>query len=316
MTLKDWISDSVQRYRERPFAEATARSMREFAVGASRRTVDPHLGSAWWGRDDWDVLVVMDACRVDLAREALDEPVGTAVSNASTSIDWIERHFANGHRRHWQDTAYVTANPFADHDADHAKSAELAAKPLGAFEPVYEDAWTREPVGTTPPRAVTERALETWRTADVDRMVVHYMQPHQPFRARPEWESVYSNMEDLATDINRGGPDIWRQVRNGVVDRADAWEAYADNLRWVWAEAHNGLVAGLEDERVLFTSDHGNMLGELGGWGHRGGMLHPAVRVVPVLGPYTEPIDVADRGADTESASAAAAERLEALGYR
>lgn len=318
MTVADFVAETVGRYRHDPVKEATKDTALAAYRGVVRRSLDHMIGNVWWQRSDWDILVIMDATRVDLAREQLDVPVRSAWSPASTSIDWIERHFDEYHQPHWSNAGYVTANPFADHDAESARSADLAVKDLGAFVPVYKNHWQQDPVGTTPPEYVTEAAVDVWNSEDVDRLIVHYMQPHQPFRSRPEWEHVYSNLENLATEVNQGGPDIWKRVRDGELRRADVWAAYADNLHWVWNEIHNHLIPNVNG-RVLITADHGNGLGEFGSWSHAGGDLNPHVRAVPVMGPFIEAVDVKgtddSRFADTTGENDVE-EQLSALGYR
>lgn len=317
MTAREWLAETVHRYQSQPLIEATKTSAIKFYTGANRRTFDRFVGDVWWHRKDWDILVVLDAARVDMARETLDEPVDSVWSPASTSIDWIERHFDDQHREHWENAAYVTGNPFADHDTDSAKSADLDDKQLGYFDPVYKHAWQKEPVGTTPPRAITNAAINAWQSSDVDRMIVHYMQPHQPFRSRPEWEHVYSNLENLTTSVNQGGPDIWQRIRNGELNANEVWDAYKDNLWWVWGNVHNELLPTIEG-RALITADHGNGMGEWGSWGHHGGDMNPHVRKVPVMGPYRSGLPVHDDGKtnghydNTEDV----ASQLEALGYR
>jgi len=325
MTLADWMQESRTRYKNHPPTDATVESARALWRGFVRRTIDPRLGRVWWHRGDWDILVVLDAMRVDLAQETFDDhEVGSVWSPASTSIDWIQRHFADEHRQHWQDAAYVTANPFASHDTSHAQSADLDDKDLGHLELVYQHGFGDVGgIKTTPPGTVTDAAIRTWREEDVDRMIVHYMQPHQPFRSRPEWESVYSNLENLAGEVNEGGPDIWHRHRQGEFDRDELWAAYRDNLDWVWADVEGRLLENVEGE-VVVTADHGNGMGEWGVWSHPPGSISPQVRQVPVIGPITGRDTESVRPDPQPSADTSSAlereknvnEQLEALGYK
>jgi hypothetical protein len=318
MTFTDWLRETRTRYQTQSIHSATRDSSRAFWRGISRRTIDPYLGSVWWERD-WDVLVVLDGLRVDLARDVVDDEVASVWSPASTSIDWINRHFADEYRDEWERTAYVTANPFASHDTTDAKSADLHEKNIGYFDPVYERAFGDvDGITTTPPEAVTDAAIYAWRTADVDQMIVHYMQPHQPFIGRSDWESVYSNLENLAGEVNQGGPDVWHRCRDGKLDRNDVWNAYRDNLQWVLDDVESRLLRNV-DARAALSADHGNGMGEWGVWSHPPGSIAPAVRKVPVW--FREASDertvvppVPETG-ETASQADADISQLQALGY-
>lgn len=316
MTAADWARETRERYRSLPPQAATAESLRELWLGINRRLIDPHLGRVWW-RDDWDVLVVLDALRVDLAREVLGEhyAVGARWSPASTSIDWIERHFAPEYREEYRRTAYVTANPFASHDSPDARSADLEARDLGHLDCVYKDSFGDVGgISTTPPEVVTDRAIWAARNVDCERLIVHYMQPHQPFRARPEWDGVYSNLENLATDVNQGGADIWKRCRDGEIDADDLWTAYRTNLRWVWQSVED-LLDNVDGD-VVVTADHGNGMGEWGRWSHCSGQLAPQIRRVPVI--RTEATDqqtMTGMRPPSQTDGVSTTDQLAALGY-
>ena len=319
MTFGDWLRETKQRYRTQPATTATRRSAKKFVMGANRRLVDPYVGRTWW-QDDWDVLVVLDAMRVDQAREVLGDEydIHSRWSAASTSIDWIERHFDDRHRDQYSSAGYVTGNPFADNDSPEARSARLPEKNLGCLDCVYKDGFTDTEYGisTTPPERITDRAIHAWRHQDVDRLIVHYMQPHQPFRSKPEWDGVYSNLEDLVRDVNQGGADIWKRCRDGDISRDELWAAYCDNLCWVWEDVESRLLTNLDGE-VVVTADHGNGLGEWGCWSHVGGQLAPSVRKVPYWRvEATDDENVAGEAPPMTDTQTDTAAQLEALGYR
>jgi len=313
-------------------------------MGVNQRTLDGRVGSLWWGRDDWDVLVVMDATRVDLAREVLAEPVKSVWSPASTSIDWINRTF-NQHPEHAARAGYVTANPFADHDTPGTKSADLADGDLGHFRPLYKTHWQditaeniarerhaetgRAAVGsgiaTVPPDPVTDHGIAAWRQReqlDIDRLVLHYMQPHEPYRSHPEWGSGDSDLlRNLVDPKAEAGSSVWPQVQAGRIPEDELWAAGVDNLHWVLEDVCNRLLSNV-DGRVVLTADHGNAMGEWGEWHHPPGALSPACRKVPWLG-----VDATDErtarpdidvtaDAPIQTTDADTARQLEALGYR
>ena len=347
MTLNDWIAETVERYRTQPVGRATVESAHTLRMGAQRR-VDGHIGTPIWA-DEWDVLLVLDACRPDqLAAvtdeyEWLPEEPATRRSVGSCSIDWINRTF-NEHPERARETAYVTANPFADHDTPGTKSADLADGPVGHLQRLYRTHWQdvtpdgaaaaehdatgRSRVGsgiaTVPPAAVTDHTIAAARARDelgVSQVVAHYMQPHEPYRSHPQWGSGDSKLlENLVDEDAEAGSSVWPQAKHGVVDHDALWQAGVDNLRWVLDDIEARLLPNV-DGRVVLTADHGNAMGEWGEWHHPPGALGPQVRTVPWVeiectDSVTEHPDVsldetAAGGVDTSTEA-----RLEALGYR
>ncbi|MFC7071355.1 hypothetical protein [Halobaculum lipolyticum] len=327
MTLHDWITESRRRFEEQPPATAARRSARAFARGGIRR-VGRHVGGPIWEYGDWDVLVVLDACRTDLMREvireydALPDVVETRWSNASCSIDWILRNWTAGHDAVPR-AGYVTANPFADHDWPDCRSADLSDHPVGYLAKLYETHWMelRDGIATVPPEAVTNHTVAAWRARedlDVDRLVAHYMQPHEPYITRPEWgDGDHRLLENLVDPEKEAGASVWPRLQDGEVDRAEFWAAYKDNLRWVLDDVTERLLPNVEG-RVALTADHGNAMGEWGEWHHPPGAIGPAVRRVPYVpvdcvdeGTLTPTVDLfagGDGSVDTES-------QLSALGY-
>ncbi|MFB6125071.1 MAG: hypothetical protein ABEJ59_03840 [Halanaeroarchaeum sp.] len=155
--------------------------------------------------EEWDVLLVLDACRVDLMPEVADEyaflpapeDLETRWSVASMSSDWLRRTFAAEYESDVAETAYVTGNAFTKDDVFAVEPAHL--------DEVWTDAWD-EDVNTIRPQALTDRAVDTWRDrpGGVESMVVHYMQPHVPFVANPD-PGEYTRPEDFG----RGFADVW-----------------------------------------------------------------------------------------------------------
>lgn len=293
MSFADWLAESRDRFREQPFRDATRETAVAFVNGAARRTIDSVLGDSVWDRD-WDVLVVLDATRVDLMREVapdvdeLPDRVASRWSEASCSLDWIDRVFGDAHRADALQAGYVTANPFSGHDADAALSVDLVeGHDVGYLDEVWRDGWqdVGDGVETVPPNVVTDRAIDAWRRRDeldIDRLIVHYMQPHQPFVSRPAWLRDSSNLANLMEPGREAGFCIWEATRDGRFDADKVWEAYRENLHWVLADVTERLLLNC-DARIALTADHGNGMGEWGVWGHPPGAVTPAVRKVPWL---------------------------------
>lgn len=251
-------------------------------------------GTPIWERD-WGILCVLDACRADTFREFYPD-ADSYTSVASTSKYWLERTFGD---RDLGNVGYVTGNPFA---------AELDADRFGYFhlEPVAEVAG----VETVGPTALRDRAVTAWRECDLDRLIIHFMQPHVPFRSRPAWFDAFSGSDTW------GSHRAWA-VADGEIDREEWLAAYRDNLSWVLEEGVEPL-AELVDATVGVTADHGNAHGEWGLYGHPSGCAIPAVREVPWW--TFEARQVCDdfESVSLESAALTSAEteaQLAALGY-
>jgi hypothetical protein len=260
---------------------------------------------------EWDVLVVLDACRADLLQSVaaggdLLGEVQTVRSVGSSSSEWLENTF-EGHSETGQ-TVMVTGNTWTDRYLD--------ADAFAALDEVWKYAWDDE-LGTVPAGAVTDRAIAMSRERDPDRLVVHYMQPHHPFVADP-----LTGDEGMArTSDHSSGANPWVLLRRGELTTERVWEAYEATLRGVLPEVET-LVANVEG-RVAVTADHGNLFGEWGLYGHPMQTPVPALLAVPwaettgegrddhdpALDP-PEPLPVSRvHGTDTDR------DRLAALGY-
>jgi len=223
---------------------------------------------------DWDVLVVLDACRPDALRRAADavdilEPsdVTTVRSVGSCSSEWLEHTFMTG-----QDeaavgrTAMVTGNTWTDRYLDADRFALL--------DEVWKYAWDEE-LDTVPADAVTDRAIRVARDHDPERLVVHYMQPHHPFV--PDPLDGDSGMARTGAHSSEASP--WVLLRRGDVSKERVRTAYEANLRYALASVET-LLDNI-DGRVVVTADHANLFGEWGLYGHPKQTPVPALLTVP-----------------------------------
>ncbi|MDR5674234.1 hypothetical protein RH858_13980 [Halalkaliarchaeum sp. AArc-GB] len=273
---------------------------------------------------EWDLLIVLDACRVDAMREVADEyefieNVDSIWSVGSNSHEWLAQTFS----KKWSDeiskTAYITAN-------FHSKFLfrENCYPPERLNVPFYWTNWdVVEPdsvqdivdvwegyrdddLEVTPPDIVTDHAIDRGRTRGGSKIIVHYMQPHGPYIANAVKEGT------TPTEIERGA---WRSLREGQVEKEELWEYYLENLRLVLDQV-DILLENFDAERVAITSDHGEAFGEFGAYGHPEGFPHPVVKRVPWIETTAE--DQETRTPKISSKSREDVEirdRLDALGY-
>lgn len=290
MTFKDWADATRMRFRTEPMADAAFESGKALLRGAIRRA-GSYMGHSIWRDDEWDVLVVLDACRYDLMQEVapeyhnLPDDIDSWWSNASCSIDWIIRNF-NECPDQARYAGYITGNPFTHHTADDARTAGLTDGDLAYLARLYETHWQPVdggPVETIPPDVITDYGITAWRQRHeigMDKMILHYMQPHQPYRSRPDWVGVNKNLKNLVKNRTKAGACAWQECRKGRIEERELWKAYKNNLRWVLNDITGRLLPNV-DGSVVLTADHGNAMGEWGEWAHPPGAIGPAVRRVP-----------------------------------
>lgn len=305
MTLGDWVAETRRRLSEDGM-EGLARSGFEFYLGLLRR-IDRFgtSGTSIYERD-WDVLVVLDACRVDILREVSDEygfidEVGAHRSPGSCSPEWMDETFTEEYREEVAETTYVTGNPFSNRRLDlHA---------FDLVDEVWKYAWDKEK-GTIPARAVTDRAIATARNHDPERMIVHYMQPHFPSVPDPLSEGISLESFD----------DTWRSpldlLQDGGLSRERVWQSYRNNLKYVLDDV-SLLLNNVDASTMVLTADHGEAFGEYGVYEHPCGMPLSCLRDVPWVvtsctdgGAHEPRID--DRSLEEQKSLK---EKLTALGY-
>lgn len=155
MTL---IDDAIAQYQDEGIAGVLA-GARRFAAVRGRRAANSMASKPFdWGgsppcdvmSEDWDVLVLLDACRQDYF-ESTCELKGTfesRVSAAGSSKQFLERNFVG---RSLHDTVYVTGNPYVDILPDETFHAVHDEPLRDGFDPES---------GTIPPQAVTDAAIQ------------------------------------------------------------------------------------------------------------------------------------------------------------
>lgn len=276
---------------------------------------------------NWDTLIILDACRTDAIKKVAPEydfieSVDSIWSVGSTSKEWYVHTFQS---RDVTDVSLVSGNGWIKHlfetEPDwkywtatrnsiwHSISALDA--PLQRPLPASEDFYSYVPVvgdhgadlGTTPlPDEITDAAIHEHRTTAPKKMIIHYMQPHEPY--------VQKQNDGKLPDMHAHPLD---SLKAGNASRKEVYSAYLENLR----EALNSvskLLKNIDSERVAITADHGELFGEWNGYAHPAAFPHPAVRKVPWI--ITHASNIANEEVDPpQQIEASAKERLSDLGY-
>jgi len=257
---------------------------------------------------DWDYLVVLDACRYDyferLYEGYLNGKLRKSISPGSSTGEWVDKVFQDRH----DDVVYVSANP-------HINSKV----PVGGFDAKKHfhkviDAWITgwdEKLGTVPPGEVNKVVLKAVHEYPDKRIIVHYMQPHAPYLSLGRLKGakgfgfgLYATIskmdrikrvigETIERFIGLGGvwelkkllkiaPSLnpmeaaYRKVgRNGLI------QAYGENLKAVLDHASKLCRELPKDKKIVITADHGELLGENGLYRHPRGKHVPLLVNVP-----------------------------------
>lgn len=279
---------------------------------------------------DWDVCVILDACRADALEQVAGEfdfieTVDSAWSVGSSSKEWMVNTLREDRRDAIEDTVYLTGNGWAKEvlsddpkfakwtvlNGSVAKNSSIVERLL--YRPtvtaedfrdvIYQPLSDINGVDAFDPAELTDLAIQAGRKYDDSRLLVHYMQPHAPYLHRVAAGEVPGEIDEDPIGLLQRGHD-----------REEVWEAYVENLRYVLRNVET-LIENTEGD-VLITADHGEMFqgGVLSGHGE--GLPHPKLKRVPWVRTTAKDRGTRDVDMDLhEDSSDDIDERLEALGY-
>ncbi|WP_148416287.1 hypothetical protein [Haloferax sp. KTX1] len=350
MSVYDWIIDSAQSIRTNG-TQGITESIYELRLGLIRRVSRLNYNPTSIWDQEWDILIVLDACRLDLLQSVeddyqfLDEQY-SLTSVASSTTGWVEKSFDTKYEEELADTAYVTGNPNSirafpyefpeqckcgtdiepSYQAVFHEGKETCPSceqiidgerqvPVKVLHEVWRNSWDNS-IGTIQPRPITDAAISTARSTDCDSLIVHYMQPHHPFIPAPNLDQG-SYIAPNDEERKKQSRTIWEQLRTGDVDKETTWREYRNNLQYVLDDVKI-LLENVDAEVAVITADHGNAIGEYGIYGHPPGTpINPIVTVpwyktiATDTGRYS-PVET-DKNGDVTSQEVT--DRLRDLGY-
>lgn len=262
--------------------------------------------------EDWDTLVVLDACRFDLfeSRWTLPGHLEQRRSRGSHTREFLRGNFGG---RDVRDTVYVTASPQLAR-----LQPDLDAEFHDVIDVWAEDGWD-DSLGTVRPETTTTYALDAHEKYPDKRIIVHYLQPHYPFIEAEDRLNVrtFGGEEDAL--------DIWEALYSDHLDVSleTVKDAYYRNFDAVLPSIER-LFNSVEG-KIVVTSDHGNMLRErarpvpVREWGHPPGIYTDQLVTVPWLvyehGPRRRITAAESAGEARDQAEEIVQDRLAQLGY-
>jgi hypothetical protein len=239
--------------------------------------------------EEWDVLLVLDACRVDTLHEVASEydfigEVETRWSVGSQSDEWMANTFTREYQSKIEQTRYLSGNGHASqlfergilppkNNTTPIDLSQWNIVDIGTFDEI-EMIWRHyrdERYRVTLPGVMTDHAIRTAREENPERMIVHYMQPHLPYIGR----AIAENRSP--TDLEMEG---YERLETGDASREEVYGLYKETLRFV-LDSVEVLLENIDAQNVVITADHGEAFGEFGAYGHPEGFPHPVVKRVP-----------------------------------
>jgi len=232
--------------------------------------------------EDWDNMIVLDACRADFFEKVVDvsrfDEYRTAVSLGSHSSEWTRRNFQNDK---FGDTVYVSANPHTTLEAENS------------FHKIIElwDSNFDHDAGTVTPDVVRDRAIDCYEEYPNKKFIIHFMQPHGPF---------------IGSDLG-----------NELDSDKEYWQAYEQNLRYVFQYAED--IIDVIPGKTVITADHGlahssGIKNWLGLTGHKSRLRLPSMVEVPWAVTDDQRRDILE-GEVSKAGGDNIQERLKDLGY-
>ncbi len=307
--VKQWLSGSaeaIQRDGIRGIDQVLLPPYREVIRQVSR----PIKSGQNIYEAEWDVLLVLDGCRLDLMKEVvakqnLDWEVGEIESVDTMTRFWMEKTFIDKYSAEMAKTVFLCANPHSDELLDEDKFHTL--------DEIWKYRWDEE-TGTCLAKDVTDKSILLRRKYPQKRLLIHYIQPHNPFVTDLE---LNTKPTESGGFIQHNGKDPWHRLEDSEVSEERVWTAYRENLEYVLNEVKR-LLQNMEADTVVITSDHGNAKGEWGLYGHPFGMPFRCLRTVPWIevsatdtGECQPEFDSSEQREDGK-----VEKRLQALGYK
>lgn len=250
---------------------------------------------------EWDLLVILDACRYDTLASVVDcAVVERAVSPASATPGFLKQ--ANTEDL-FDGTTYLSANP------------QTNLHPPGAKRVVdlYETQWDTE-LSTVTPDTVYAEARKWLKKGE--RVVAHTLQPHYPHicmfgnNIRPVRNGLHPTELDFL-DENYLEPQIF--LSDGRVSLGRARRSYELCTAYAWNQVKAFATwATSEGYTVAITADHGELFGERGFVEHPNKINISSLTTVPWI--MFEP-DITPTAYEMKAEPDKITDRLAALGY-
>lgn len=239
---------------------------------------------------EWDVLIVLDACRYDYFEEVHSEYlVGSlkkVTSPGSCTTEWLKKNFQ---KNSLEEVVYLSANPHIN--SKTPVEGFYSKNKFFRIIDIWDYGWN-ENRGMVPPKKVSRKLLELIKTTN-RRIIAHYLQPHAPYIGFESGESGRAILQTRGKTIQwsvgrvlswletkvffplsllrllyqfrlnlgiRVGPEKKTYAKFGLNEFKRAYER---NLKFCLSSISKMIPEKfIKEKNIVITSDHGELLGD------------------------------------------------------
>lgn len=204
---------------------------------------------------DWDVLVILDACRADYFSKAYKDyfegGYQTVISSGSPTYKWVSETFPD-----YYDWIYCSGSPYINSKSQIDKGIKYNAREhFFTIDDVFLWGWgTIDGIGTVLPWNVNKSVL---RHIPYDKKIIaHYMQPHCPYVGE-----VKLDIGNFGYAIQEFDKDFDYEPSKERIDLNRLPLAYISNLTFV-LQSVRMMANSLSNKKIVITADHGEVFGK------------------------------------------------------
>lgn len=256
---------------------------------------------------DWDILIILDACRYDIFQEEVGEfmqgDLKPVRSEGANTANFLKNTFDDA----LENTIYVSSSPWVN-------STDFGPFEASKYFDKVTDSWAEnwnERYGTVLPSDILSEASELIDEENEKRVIIHLMQPHEPYipfleendmkrdisgknfrgedtdnpnasKLKKNMISIGLNLHPLLVKIAEFSDSIsnifFSQLFNrGLIGTGPGSVAIKTGKRGLRKEYRKNLRLALSElegfveqfeEDIVITADHGELLGENNEYGH------------------------------------------------
>ena len=239
---------------------------------------------------DWDVLIILDACRYDtFCNVFLFTDVMKVESSGTATVAWLKATW-NGK---YDNIIYLSGNPYVNSKGIKMNLDSFVGK--DHFD-LIADCWDfafDKKTGRIESANIKMNALRYIPTLyDNQKLVIHFMQPHSPYifnrKSGIRLDKVLKRVLPIKCQVFLNRIKFLRKLKgttektySNIYTDKEIRKAYIQNL----VSARDDILDIVNEctrygFRVTITADHGELLGEYGRYGH-GGKPVPELIHVP-----------------------------------